>query len=253
MPCHASHNNTVGLSLATVFFSAETLGFLRISGQKSASGTTGVRTSELGTEEENMVAKSEDLPDALVDKIVANMPTTRTCVGCDLCCTAVGVEEIGKLPGVRCPLLMGEPGKSCGVYDHRPKPCRSFLCLWRGSDTLLADNLFPPRVGFVVALTVGFETFPSLITVHPDPAHPHSWKAPRHRAVFKKLAADFNAIVVIGQHHLATYAFGPRGGEYSREKYPELFTEDGHVGIPSYEFFDFRLTGAEAQKLLWGR
>jgi hypothetical protein len=189
---------------------------------------------------------------AHADEIVARVTTKRTCAGCDACCTNMGVEEIGKLPGVRCPHLAGEPGTSCSVYKTRPLACREFLCLWRGSDDILPLNLFPPRVGFVVALTNDFRTFPLVFTVHPDPAHPDSWKAPRHRLVFKALAAKFNAMVVIGQHRLARHVFAPNGNDYSRAAHPELFDMDGGiVGLPSADFLPFRLSAMEVAQMLW--
>lgn len=188
---------------------------------------------------------------AYADAITARITTKRSCAGCDACCTNMGVEEIEKPPAARCPHLCGEPGKSCGVYKTRPITCREFLCLWRGSDDILPLNLFPPRVGFVVAMTNDFRSFPPLFTVHPDPAHWDSWKAPRHRAVFKALAAKFNAIVVVGQHHLACHVFAPNGNEYTRAARPELFTEDGHVGLPTSDFLPFRLDPAEVAGMLW--
>lgn len=189
---------------------------------------------------------------AHADEMMAHVTTTRTCQGCDLCCTAMGVEEIGKLPACRCPHLGGEPGQSCTVYNRRPITCREFLCLWRGSDTALPLNLKPSRVGFVVALTNDFRSFPLLFTVHPDPEHPDAWKAPRHRETFKKLARDFNAMVVIGQHHLARHVFAPNGNEYPRARYPELFENDGgRVGVPEGDFFPWRLTLSELTAMLW--
>jgi hypothetical protein len=186
------------------------------------------------------------------DQIMAQVPAKRTCEGCDLCCTAVGVEEIQKPPGCRCPHLTGEPGKSCGIYATRPIVCREFLCLWRGSDTLLPANLKPARVGFVIALSSDFRTFPLLFTVHPDPEHPDSWKAPRHRETFKALAAKFNAAVVIGQWRLARHVFAPSGKEYSRSQWPALFKNDGGVvGLPETDFLPFRLKPIEVARLLW--
>jgi uncharacterized protein len=189
---------------------------------------------------------------ARADRLLAHIRTKRTCADCDLCCTAMGVEEIEKKPACRCPHLGAQPGKSCTVYETRPITCREFLCLWRGSDTLLPDNLKPSRVGFVIGLTNDFRSRPLLFTVHPDPAHPDSWKQPRHRETFKRLAATFNAIVVVGQHHLASYVFAPNGNEYSREKHPHLFKDGGgRVGLPESDFRPGWLTLEEVCALLW--
>jgi hypothetical protein len=186
------------------------------------------------------------------------LPVKRRCGSCDLCCTAMGVEEVpgvpngDKRPGVRCPHLSGEPGHSCTIYKDRPYPCQQFICLWRGSDTLLPDNLHPARVGFVIAPGGNFGEWPCVLCVHPDPAHPDSWKAPRHRALFLSLAKKFNAIVVIGQGELARHMFSPKGNEFSRERYPELFRENGkRIGLPDFEFLEHHLSKLELVQLLF--
>lgn len=191
---------------------------------------------------------------AHADELLAKIKTLRSCDGCDLCCTANGVEDdaLQKLPGCRCPHLTGQPGKSCGVYKTRPLSCREFLCIWRGSDTLLPDNLKPSRVGWVLALTTHYTIWPPLFTVHPDPAHPDSWRAPRHKAVFKSFAAKFNAIVAVGQADLACHVFAPDGSEFSREKYPEYFLQGGKVvGLPQHCFLPFKMSPAEFAGALW--
>jgi hypothetical protein len=188
------------------------------------------------------------------DELLGTMKTKRTCDGCDLCCTANGVEDraLEKQPGCRCPHLTGKPGASCGVYATRPLSCREFLCVWRGSDKLLGDNLKPSRVGFVLALTSHFTAWPLLFTVHFDPAHPDSWKAPRHKATFKMVAAKFNAIVAVGQSHLATHVFAPDGSEFSRDQFPEYFKDDGKtVGVPSRHFLPFKMSPAQVALALW--
>lgn len=190
------------------------------------------------------------------DRVIASMPTRRTCAGCDLCCTAMGVGSIDKEPGVRCPHLLGLPGASCSIYKTRPSDCREFLCLWRGSDNQLPPELFPARCGFVVAMTsgisaTGFSSFPILFTVHPDPKRPDAWMD--HKPVFKKIAADFNAIVAVGQWHLARSVFSPKGNEFPRDQFPELYKDDGgEVGLPEAEFFTWRPTFASVCLALWG-
>lgn len=194
------------------------------------------------------------LPDDATDAL----PVKRRCGSCDLCCTACGVLEVpgvpdgDKRPGVACPHLAGLPGSSCSIYADRPYECRQFLCLWRGSDKLLPENLHPARVGFVVAMGGVFGHWPTIITVHPDPAHPDSWKAPRHRATFKGLAAKFNSIVVVGQAELARYIFSPRGNEFSIERHPHLFKEGGkRIGLPEAEFLPWVLDRKDIVNLLF--
>lgn len=194
----------------------------------------------------------------LPDDAANAFPTKRRCGDCDLCCTAMGVEEVpgypdgDKRPGVACVHLAGKPGHSCSIYADRPYPCRQFLCLWRGSDKLLPENLWPARVGFVVALGGFFGDLPTIITVHPDPDHPNSWRAPRHKDLFWSLARKFNAIVCIGQAELAQHIFSPRGNEFSRERHPHLFKENGkRIGLPEGEFFPGHLSKIETARLLF--
>jgi hypothetical protein len=170
----------------------------------------------------------------------------------------MGVEEVpgypdgDKRPGFPCLHLAGTAGHSCSIYAGRPYPCRQFLCLWRGSDKLLPENLWPARVGFVVALGGTFGDLPTIITVHPDPLHPNSWRAPRHKELFWSLARKFNAIVCIGQAELAQHIFSPRGNEYSRERHPHLFKEDGKlIGLPEGEFLPGHPTKTDLVRLLF--
>jgi hypothetical protein len=185
------------------------------------------------------------LPDNASDAF----PTTRRCGSCDLCCTAVGVEGMHKAPAVRCPALKGEPGQSCSIYKERPYDCRQFLCVWRHSDRLIPQELWPANAGFVIA--VGDVMGPVvLLTVHPDPARPDAWKA--HRDLFKELARKFNGIVAVGQGNLAVTAFSPKGREFPRVMFPGLFAEGGkRVGLPENEFFPRMLTLQERANLLF--
>jgi len=62
-----------------------------------------------------------------------------------MCCTWVGVQSLGKLPGERCKHL-GPNG--CTIYDTRPDECRIFNCAW-----LLGvgdQSVRPDRLGGVV-------------------------------------------------------------------------------------------------------
>ena len=171
----------------------------------------------------------------------------------------MGVEEVpgypdgDKRPSVRCTHLAGKPGKSCSIYETRPYPCQQFLCLWRGSDKLLPENLWPARVGFVVALGGTFGQHPTIFCVHPDPDHPESWRQIRHKDLFRSLARKFNALVVIGQGELACHIFSPRGNEFSRFKHPYLFRDNGKsVGLPENEFFKRHLSKEELAQMLFG-
>jgi hypothetical protein len=175
-------------------------------------------------------------------RIIDSLPTRRTCDGCDLCCTAVGVGELSKAPGERCQHLCGEPGRSCGLYPDHPVSCQEFVCLWRGSETALPPELHPPRCGFVVAFN-GLESWPLMFTVHPDPARPMAWNTLANRTLFMDWAAKLNCMVVIGQASCAVAAFSPARRIYKRKDWPALFIDDGRtVGIPEDDFLLWRPT-----------
>lgn len=201
------------------------------------------------------------------DATIAMFDTQRTCDGCEMCCIAVRVWEgwqetdgrrtrtlkttFDKPAGVRCPHLSGEPGKSCSIYDKRPTCCRAFVCLWRGSDTLLPEWMQPNKCGFVVALDGHLGEHPTVITIHPGPTHPNSWQAMKYVRVFKELARRFNAIVVVGQGTLARHIFSPKGNEFTKEDHPHLFNGT-MIGLPQDEFLAHRLSPTEIVELLWG-
>lgn len=168
-------------------------------------------------------------------KALADLPTKRSCDGCDLCCTAVGVGEIDKAPGVRCPLLKAD-GCGCSIYGAHPEACQSFACLWRVADDILPLALFPAKCGFVVAIGDAAQR-PLVITVHPDPARPLSWDTFYYRSIFHQIARAKNCIVAVGQGHLASTLFAPSGRVYTKAEHPELFYDGGErVGLPTYDF-----------------
>lgn len=168
--------------------------------------------------------------------IVARLPTTRTCAACDLCCIAVGVEEIDKPAAVACPHLSGEAGCSCAIYPKRPPSCRDFFCAWRCSDVILPPQARPADAGWVMAINDP-GTFPHVVTIHPDPARPDAWNAPWARRLFAAIADHWNAVVVVGQGALATHIFAPTGHVFDKPTSPALFVEDGaKVGVPAFMF-----------------
>lgn len=73
----------------------------------------------------------------------------RSCGECDLCCTVLRVDALGKLGGRRCVHQRGE-GKGCGIYERRPGICRAYRCLWLKGGLLEGDR--PDRLGAVVDL-----------------------------------------------------------------------------------------------------
>jgi hypothetical protein len=70
----------------------------------------------------------------------------RSCGDCSLCCTALRVDEIGKLAGVPCEHQL--PRGGCAIHARRPKICRAYQCLWL--DGGLREDDRPDRLGAVV-------------------------------------------------------------------------------------------------------
>ena len=180
------------------------------------------------------------------------LTNTRSCEGCDLCCTATSVEPLHKPPGVRCRHLtaLQRPGHNCMIYDRRPGVCASFQCLWRVSDSTLSGDFFPADCGFCLWLNDPF-VWPMVITVGVDPARPDAWDRPQYRAKFSELAYDLNCLVAIGEGMLAEAVFAPSGKVFLKQTRAEFF-RGGKVGVWSKEFRPgVRLTVAEiAQKIL---
>jgi len=162
---------------------------------------------------------------------------TRTCDGCDLCCTVSGVAALEKPPGIRCRHLtvLAEPGRNCMIYERRPADCKSFLCIWRSSDTALSEAFRPADCGFALWVNDPFQ-WPMVITVGVDPARPDAWDQPHYRARFAEIAWELNCMVAIGQGALASHVFAPSGTVYAKGDYPMFFLANGHVGVPDFDF-----------------
>ena len=172
-------------------------------------------------------------------RIRARVTPFRSCDGCDLCCTALGINEMHKPPGEPCVHLSGASGRSCSIYASRPKVCIDFHCLWRTTDQVLPEWLRPADCGFVLAFN-NVRQWPSVVTVHPDPARPYAWRNPWAMTVFMTLAEAWNCLVAIGQAPGTTDIFAPAGhvrlADYSPAQQADIVRPDGTVGVPMYMF-----------------
>lgn len=74
----------------------------------------------------------------------------RSCGECDLCCTVLRVDALGKLGGRRCDHQRGG-GEGCGIYATRPGICRAYRCLWLQGGLEVSDR--PDRIGAVIDLS----------------------------------------------------------------------------------------------------
>ena len=95
----------------------------------------------------------------------------RTCGGCTLCCTVMGIAELAKPAGAGCPHCVS--GSHCSIYGGRPGSCRSFRCQWLANPTLPA-SLRPDRSG--VVLTVSGEPERLWLIANCEAADPLAWR-----------------------------------------------------------------------------
>ena len=172
------------------------------------------------------------------------LPTTRTCEGCEACCTVMAIRELDKPAWKPCAHLA--PGGGCGIWGVHPVSCKSFTCLWRRSDTLLPPGMFPPDCGFMLAVDQ-LEAWPTVVKVCAETGRPNAWDQPQHRQVFARLAAAWNCpVVVIEEGVRGAVAFAPSGRVYVRTTDPEVFPEDGReLAVPGADYGPDRRPPAE--------
>jgi hypothetical protein len=74
----------------------------------------------------------------------------RTCGDCTVCCTVMGVRELGKPYAFPCHHLCDS---GCSIYEDRPHGCVVFECLWR-QGAVEGEGMRPDKWGvmFVVDL-----------------------------------------------------------------------------------------------------
>lgn len=93
----------------------------------------------------------------------------RKCGACGECCTAMGITELNKKAGDRCPHLVRVPtgGECCGIYETRPTSCRTFECYWLKGWATAADR--PDKLGCVIAPTLYGAKIPSVYALESKP------------------------------------------------------------------------------------
>jgi hypothetical protein len=70
----------------------------------------------------------------------------RQCGTCQACCQAIGVHELDKPAGARCP---NQCERGCAIYESRPESCRTFQCLWHEGN--FGAEHRPDKLGIVFA------------------------------------------------------------------------------------------------------
>jgi hypothetical protein len=72
-----------------------------------------------------------------------------TCGGCTVCCTVMGLQDLGKPFYCKCEHVVE---KGCGIYDSRPKSCNDFVCSWAAGLLGDSESWRPDRSGLLFFL-----------------------------------------------------------------------------------------------------
>ncbi len=105
----------------------------------------------------------------------------RACGTCTLCCKVIAVVDFDKPPGVWCPHCVRSKG--CGIYETRPRDCRTFFCHWM-VEKGLGPEWKPERAKFALVTTRGG------ITAFVDPGFPGAWRASPYFETLKRWALE---------------------------------------------------------------
>jgi len=105
----------------------------------------------------------------------------RACGTCTLCCKVIAVVDFDKPPGVWCPHC--QRNKGCGIYETRPRDCRTFYCHWM-VEKGLGPEWKPERSKFALV------TSKSGITAFVDPGFPGAWRASPYYETLKRWADE---------------------------------------------------------------
>lgn len=73
----------------------------------------------------------------------------RPCGTCKVCCSVMGVLELGKPYNVPCTHL-NQSG--CDIYPNHPHTCRVYTCLWKLGDG--PESFRPDKCGFMLSFEI---------------------------------------------------------------------------------------------------
>ncbi len=108
----------------------------------------------------------------------------RTCSGCTLCCSLLGIVELQKPVFTICKHCV--IGKCCKIYEVKPQECTDFLCYYRISPEV-AEYWNPKVCGMVLhrEVTGGID----MISVMCSSGAKHRWKQEPYWSDIKQMAA----------------------------------------------------------------
>jgi hypothetical protein len=124
---------------------------------------------------------SPQVQDAIA-QAAARVAPGRACGTCTLCCKVIAVDDFRKPPGVWCTHCVR--GKGCGIYETRPKDCRTFFCEWMLVPSL-GPEWKPERSKFALVTGEGGH-----LTAFVDPGFPGAWRASPYFDMFKRWSLD---------------------------------------------------------------
>jgi hypothetical protein len=164
-----------------------------------------------------------------------DLPTTRACGACAVCCTVLQIDELAKPAGVACWHLKTTGG--CAIWGEHPTPCKTYVCLWRLSDVLIPPDLFPADCGFMLSLT-NLSQWPTAVNIMPAPGHAlDAWNTPERRQLFHRLAAAWNCpVVALDQASEPTHVFTPAGNLYDSIERPDVFPGQRQLALSESEY-----------------
>ncbi len=131
----------------------------------------------------------------------------RECGTCTACCKDLAIVEdsFKKLPGTMCEHCVG--GSGCGIYETRPKICRSYFCGWRNLPNI-DDSWRPDRSGILITL--------------------------EHQAQGNEIASDANLILVGGDEVVAGDRFAGMAAGFIESGTKTFLVLPGRPGMMAY-------------------
>jgi hypothetical protein len=109
----------------------------------------------------------------------------RTCSGCTLCCSLLGIVELKKPVFTICKHCV--IGKGCKIYEVRPQTCAGFYCSYRISADL--PEYWNPKIcGMVLHRDANGGT--DIISIICSNSAKHRWKQEPYWNDIKQIAAD---------------------------------------------------------------
>jgi uncharacterized protein len=174
----------------------------------------------------------------------------RTCSGCTLCCSLLGIAELQKPMFTICKHCV--IGKCCKIYEVKPQECTAFLCSYRLSHEV-AEYWNPKVCGMVLHRETHGEI--SMMTVMCSNSAKHRWKQEPYWGDIKRMALDLHVrhggyiriirkgepVLIINPKTFETHAAGSLKGmaalsywqQFNQAPRPSGRTDDSDVSTPS--------------------